>query len=88
MLFRSIERLGLDKLPLSIAKTQSSFSDNPKLIGAPSGYTAIVREIEIAAGAGFLIPIMGNMLRMPGLPKQPAAVRMDIDSHGQISGLF
>lgn len=85
---RMIDRLGLGNLPLSIAKTQSSLSDNPKLLGAPKGFTATVREIEIAAGAGFIIPIMGNMLRMPGLPKTPAAMRMDISSEGHIEGLF
>ncbi|MCX6139464.1 MAG: formate--tetrahydrofolate ligase, partial [Candidatus Kapabacteria bacterium] len=70
------------------AKTQKSLSDNPLLRGAPQGFEAIVREIEIASGAGFLIPIMGDMMRMPGLPEIPAAERIDIDEHGVISGLF
>jgi formate--tetrahydrofolate ligase len=85
---KRIERLGLSKLPVCVAKTQSSFSDNPKQIGRPSGFEMTVREIEIAAGAGFVIPILGEMLRMPGLPKVPSAERIDIDAEGRISGLF
>ena len=82
-----IEKLGLDKLPICIAKTQNSLSDNTKLLGAPEGFKLTVREIEIAAGAGFVIPITGNMLRMPGLPMIPAAEGIDIDARGNISGL-
>lgn len=85
---RKIARLGLDKLPVCIAKTQKSLSDNPKLLGRPKDFIATVREIEIAAGAGFLIPITGNIMRMPGLPAEPAAERIDIDEGGHISGLF
>lgn len=85
---KQIEKLGLSKLPVCVAKTQKSLSDNPELLGAPSGFEAVVREIEIAAGAGFLIPIMGDMMRMPGLPETPAAELIDIDSEGKISGLF
>lgn len=85
---RKIARLGLDKLPVCIAKTQKSLSDNPKLLGRPKDFIATVREIEIAAGAGFLIPITGNIMRMPGLPAEPAAERIDIDEDGHISGLF
>ena len=70
-----------------MAKTQNSLSDNPKLIGRPEGFELSVREIEIAAGAGFLVPITGDMLRMPGLPSIPAAELMDIDENGKISGL-
>ncbi len=81
------EELGLSKLPVCIAKTQNSFSDNPKLLGRPQGFELVVRELEIAAGAGFLVPITGFMLRMPGLPNTPAAVNMDIDSNGKVSGL-
>lgn len=84
---RRITRLGLQDLPICIAKTQNSLSDNPKLLGRPEGFDLTVREIEIAAGAGFLIPITGNMLRMPGLPKKPASEGMDIDNNGKISGL-
>lgn len=85
---RKISSLGLDHLPVCIAKTQKSFSDNPNLIGRPTGFTVTVREIEIAAGAGFLIPITGEIMRMPGLPSVPAAEKIDIDADGNISGLF
>ena len=85
---RRIDRLGLNHLPVCIAKTQKSLSDNPQLIGRPTGFTLSVREIEIAAGAGFLIPITGDMMRMPGLPATPAAEGIDIDNDGNISGLF
>ncbi len=84
---RTIDNLGLNGLPICIAKTQNSLSDNTKLLGAPEGFKLTVREIEIAAGAGFVIPITGNMLRMPGLPQIPAAEGIDIDSKGNISGL-
>jgi formate--tetrahydrofolate ligase len=84
---KRIERLGLSHLPICIAKTQYSLSDNPKLLGRPSGFELSVREIEIAAGAGFLIPITGDILRMPGLPNVPAAEGMDIDKDSVISGL-
>lgn len=84
---KTIEKLGIDKLPVCIAKTQNSLSDNTKLLGAPEGFKLTVREIEIATGAGFVIPITGNMLRMPGLPMIPAAEGIDIDGDGNISGL-
>ncbi len=82
-----IERIGLSDKPVCIAKTQNSFSDDPRALGRPQNFTVTVREIEIAAGAGFSIPIMGNMLRMPGLPAMPAATGMDIDNEGRITGL-
>lgn len=85
---RRIAKLGLDHLPVCIAKTQKSLSDNPKLIGRPRDFDITVREIEIAAGAGFLVPITGNMMRMPGLPATPSAEGIDIDDDGNISGLF
>jgi len=85
---RRIERLGLNELPICMAKTQKSLSDNPKLIGRPTGFNITVREIEIAAGAGFLVPITGDMMRMPGLPATPSAELIDIDDNGEISGLF
>lgn len=85
---RRIEKLGLNEFPVCMAKTQKSLSDNPKLIGRPSGFTITIREIEIATGAGFLIPITGNMMRMPGLPATPSAELIDIDEDGVISGLF
>lgn len=85
---RKISRLGLDKLPVCIAKTQKSLSDNPKLIGRPKDFVITVREIEIAAGAGFVVPITGNIMRMPGLPAVPSAEKIDIDDAGNITGLF
>jgi formate--tetrahydrofolate ligase len=84
---KRIEKIGLSNLPICMAKTQKSFSDNEKKIGRPSGFTVTVREFEIAAGAGFLIPILGNMMRMPGLPSVPASEGMHIDANGVISGL-
>ena len=84
---KRIERLGLSDKPICIAKTQNSFSDNPKALGRPKDFTLTVREIEIAAGAGFVIPITGEMLRMPGLPAIPAAEGIDIDGDGKITGL-
>ncbi len=83
-----INKLKLDNLPICIAKTQKSFSDNPKLLGAPTGFTMKVRRVIIASGAGFLIPITGKMLRMPGLPLIPAAESIDIDYDGDVVGLF
>ena len=85
---RKIERLGLQDLPICIAKTQKSLSDNPERRGRPQGFDITVREIEIAAGARFLIPITGDIMRMPGLPEHPAAETIDIDAEGNISGLF
>ncbi|MEO0570483.1 MAG: formate--tetrahydrofolate ligase [Bacteroidota bacterium] len=85
---RKIKNLGLDHLPVCIAKTQKSLSDNPKLLGRPKDFIITVREIEIAAGAGFVIPITGNIMRMPGLPAKPASENIDIDEKGNISGLF
>lgn len=85
---RKIARLGLEGLPVCIAKTQKSLSDNPLLLGRPKDFIVTVREIEIAAGAGFLIPITGDIMRMPGLPALPAAEQIDIDKDGNISGLF
>ena len=85
---RAIANLGLEDLPICIAKTQKSLSDNPKLLGRPKDFIITVREIEIAAGAGFLIPITGEMMRMPGLPAHPASEGMDITDDGEIVGLF
>lgn len=85
---KRIEKLGLSNLPVCMAKTQKSLSDNPDLIGRPRDFTITVREIEIAAGAGFLVPITGDMMRMPGLPNIPAAEAIDIDAEGNIEGLF
>lgn len=85
---KTIVDLGLEKLPVCIAKTQKSLSDNPILKGRPTGFVLNIREIEIAAGAGFLIPISGDMMRMPGLPAHPASENISIDNDGNISGLF
>ena len=84
----NLERLGLDKLPICMAKTQYSLSDNAKLLGCPSGFTVNVRGITVSAGAGFIVALCGTMMKMPGLPKVPAAERIDVDEHGVISGLF
>ena len=84
---KNIEALGLSRLPICMAKTQKSFSDNDKLLGRPSGFRVSVREFEFAAGAGFIIPILGKMMRMPGLPATPASEGMHIDKDGKISGL-
>jgi len=85
---KTISDLGLDHLPVCIAKTQKSLSDNPRLLGRPKDFVITVREIEIAAGAGFLVPITGDMMRMPGLPAHPASENINIDNDGNISGLF
>ncbi len=82
------ERLGLDKLPVCVAKTQKSLSDDPYKIGRPKNFTVKIREFEVASGAGFLVPIAGTIMRMPGLPSQPSAENIDIDNDGNISGLF
>jgi formate--tetrahydrofolate ligase len=82
-----IDRIGLNHVPVCIAKTQNSFSDDAKKLGRPKDFIITVREIEVAAGAGFVIPITGDIMRMPGLPNVPAAMGMDIDNDGKISGL-
>lgn len=84
---KTIATLGYDKFPVCMAKTQKSLSDNETLIGRPEGFTIHVREFEFAAGAGFVIPILGDMMRMPGLPATPASEAMDIDNTGKIYGL-
>lgn len=84
---KTIYELGLDKLPVCMAKTQKSLSDDENAIGRPTDFTIRVRQFEIAAGAGFLIPILGEMMRMPGLPSVPAAEYMDIDADGEITGI-
>lgn len=80
--------LGFDKLPVCIAKTQYSFSDDPSKLGAPSGFKVTVRNVKISAGAGFVVVLTGDILTMPGLPKSPAAERIDVDENGKIIGLF
>ena len=83
-----IESLGEDKLPVCIAKTQYSLSDNPALLGKPEGFTLTVREVRLSAGAGFVVALTGDIMTMPGLPKVPAAENIDVDENGMISGLF
>ena len=83
-----LEALGFDKLPICMAKTQYSFSDDPALLGAPSGFTVTVRNIKVSAGAGFLVALTGDIMTMPGLPKVPAAEKIDVDESGKITGLF
>lgn len=83
-----LEQLGFGSLPVCIAKTQYSFSDDAKLLGAPSGFKITVRSVKVSAGAGFVVALTGNIMTMPGLPKVPAAENIDVDENGKISGLF
>ena len=83
-----IEALGLDKMPVCMAKTQYSLSDDAAKLGRPEGFRITVRELRVSAGAGFIVALTGNILTMPGLPKHPAAMDMDIDEDGKITGLF
>ena len=80
--------LGFDKLPICMAKTQYSFSDDMTKLGAPEGFTVTVRNVKVSAGAGFIVALTGDIMTMPGLPKSPAAERIDVDENGKISGLF
>lgn len=83
-----LEALGFGKLPVCVAKTQYSFSDNPALLGAPRGFHISVRNVKVSAGAGFVVVLTGEVMTMPGLPKMPAAEIIDVDEEGRISGLF
>ena len=85
---RRLTELGFGELPICMAKTQYSFSDDPSLLGAPRGFTVTVRNLKVSAGAGFLVALTGDIMTMPGLPKVPAAERIDVDENGKISGLF
>ena len=85
---KTFEDAGYGKLPVCIAKTQNSISHDPKLIGAPSGYTFPVRDVQLYAGAGFVVALAGDIMTMPGLPKAPAALNIDVDDNGVIHGLF
>ena len=85
---KAFEEAGYGKLPVCIAKTQNSISHDPKLIGAPSGFTFPVRDVQLYAGAGFVVALAGDIMTMPGLPKAPAALNIDVDDNGIISGLF
>jgi formate--tetrahydrofolate ligase len=83
-----LTELGLAGLPVCMAKTQYSFSDDMTKIGAPEGFTVTVRNVKVSAGAGFIVALTGDIMTMPGLPKSPAAERIDVDADGKISGLF
>ena len=85
---QDLEKLGYGNLPMCMAKTQYSLSDDPKALGCPQGFTLNIREVQIAAGAGFVIAITGAIMKMPGLPKTPASNNIDVDKDGNISGLF
>ena len=84
----TLTALGYDKLPVCIAKTQYSFSDNPTLLGAPRDFVVTVKNVKVSAGAGFIVALTGDIMTMPGLPKVPAAEKIDIDKNGRITGLF
>ena len=83
-----LEELGYGNVPVCIAKTQYSFSDDPLKLGAPEGFTVTVKKVKISSGAGFAVVLTGDIMTMPGLPKVPAAERIDVDENGVISGLF
>lgn len=85
---KDIEALGQDKLPVCVAKTQYSLSDDPTKLGKPENFTMTVREVKLSAGAGFIVALTGDIMTMPGLPKVPAAYKIDVDSDGKIDGLF
>ena len=85
---QQLTELGFDKMPICMAKTQYSFSDDASLLGAPKGFTVTVRNLKVSAGAGFIVALTGDIMTMPGLPKSPAAERIDVDENGVISGLF
>jgi len=83
-----LNKLGFDKLPICMAKTQYSFSDDPALKGAPRDFTVVIRNLKVSAGAGFIVALTGDIMTMPGLPKAPAAQEIDVDENGKIKGLF
>ena len=85
---QQLTALGFDKCPICVAKTQYSFSDDPTKLGAPEGFTVTIKNVKVSAGAGFIVVLTGDILTMPGLPKSPAAERIDVDAHGKITGLF
>ena len=84
---KELEKLGFGKLPICVAKTQNSLSDNAKAIGRPKGFWVFVRDVKVSAGAGFVVFYAGNILTMPGLPKAPAAIKMGLDAEGKVVGL-
>ena len=83
-----LTKLGFGDLPVCMAKTQYSFSDDPSLLGAPEGFTVTIRNLKVSAGAGFIVALTGDIMTMPGLPKVPAAEKIDVDGSGKVSGLF
>ncbi len=83
-----LETLGFGNLPICMAKTQYSLSDDPSLLGRPEGFTVTVRDVYVSAGAGFIVVLTGSVMTMPGLPKNPAAFRIDVAEDGKITGLF
>ena len=85
---KQLTDIGFDKLPICMAKTQYSLTDDPTMLGAPTDFTVTVRQVKVSAGAGFLVALTGEIMTMPGLPKSPAACRIDVDDNGKISGLF
>ena len=85
---KQLEELGFGEYPICMAKTQYSFSDDQKLLGAPEGFTVTVRNLKVSAGAGFIVALTGDIMTMPGLPKVPAAEKIDVDENGRITGLF
>ena len=84
----TLKDLGFDKIPVCMAKTQYSFSDDQTKLGAPEGFIVTVRNVKVSAGAGFIVALTGDIMTMPGLPKVPAAERIDVDASGKITGLF
>ncbi|MBR7088269.1 MAG: formate--tetrahydrofolate ligase, partial [Mogibacterium sp.] len=85
---KKLEEIGIGGMPICMAKTQYSFSDDASLLGAPKGFMVTVRNLKVSAGAGFIVALTGDIMTMPGLPKVPAAERIDVDENGVISGLF
>jgi formate--tetrahydrofolate ligase len=85
---KRLEELGYGACPVCIAKTQYSFSDDPPKLGAPEDFTVTVKNVKVSAGAGFIVVLTGDIMTMPGLPKAPAAEKIDVDENGRISGLF
>ena len=85
---KQLTDLGFGNLPICMAKTQYSFSDDPGLLGAPNGFTVTVRNVKVSAWAGFLVALTGDIMTMPGLPKVPSAEKIDVDEDGLITGLF
>ena len=83
-----LTQLGFDTMPVCMAKTQYSLSDDPKKLGAPEGFTLTIRQVRVSAGAGFVVALAGDIMTMPGLPKVPAANNIDVTDDGVITGLF